>query len=93
MRIHLSLLLAVATLTLPLSAQQPTAQQPAPGPKPEDTEVWKPVPKVVTPGATCAAPPSDAIILFDGKNLDEWVSAEDKAPGEMDRCQWRAHRK
>lgn len=45
--------------------------------KPEDTEVWEPVPKVVTPGATCGAPPSDAIILFDGKNLDDWVSAKD----------------
>ena len=52
------------------------AQQAA-QPKPEETEVWQPVPKVVTPGPTCDAPPSDAIILFDGKNLDEWVSAQD----------------
>ena len=51
-------------------------------PKPEDTEVWQPVPKVVTPGATCAAAPSDAIILFDGKNLDEWVSAQDHSPAQ-----------
>ena len=41
--------------------------------KPEDTETWEPVPKVVTPGATCGEAPSDAIILFDGKNLDQWV--------------------
>src|ERR1700678_90762 len=47
--------------------------------KPEDTEVWQPEPKVVTPGATLGAPPSDAIILFDGKNLDEWVSAQDRS--------------
>ena len=59
-----------------LSAQQ-TAK-----PKPEDTEVWTPVPPIVTPGATDAAPPSDAIVLFDGKNQDEWVSAQDKTPAK-----------
>jgi len=63
-------------LAAPLSAQQPAA------PKPEETEVWTPVPKVVTPGATDAAPSSDAIVLFDGKNLDEWVSAQDKSPAQ-----------
>ncbi|MEP7317606.1 MAG: DUF1080 domain-containing protein [Panacibacter sp.] len=38
------------------------------------TEVWKPVPPIVTPGATPQDAPSDAIILFDGKNLDQWQS-------------------
>ncbi len=51
-------------------------------PKPEETEVWQPVPKVVTPGATCGAPPSDAIVLFDGKNLDQWGEVEDKSPAK-----------
>jgi hypothetical protein len=77
-----ALLLFVALAATAAIAQQ-SAQQPAP--KPEDTEVWQPEPKVVTPGATCGAAPSDAIILFDGKNLDEWVSAQDKdrsAPAE-----------
>ncbi|HWY20357.1 MAG TPA: DUF1080 domain-containing protein [Candidatus Acidoferrum sp.] len=80
----------------PLSAQQPAAtpqgaeRQAVPAPaaakpqsaKPEDTEVWEPVPSVVTPSDSNTAPPSDAIVLFDGKNLDEWVSAQDKAPAK-----------
>ena len=51
-------------------------------PKHEDTEVWAPVPAVVTPGARDGAAPSDAVVLFDGKNLDEWVSAKDKTPAK-----------
>lgn len=47
--------------------------------KPEETEVWTPVPKVVTPGKTNSDPPSDAIILFDGKNLNQWVSVKDNS--------------
>ncbi len=79
MRMQFSTLLAFAALIA--VAAPVTAQQQA-KPKPEDTEVWEPVPKVVTPGATCNAPPSDAIVLFDGKNLDEWVSAQDKSPAK-----------
>jgi hypothetical protein len=94
MRIQFSRLFAFATLFavgVPLHGQQPAAAPqgvkrqavPAPAaPKPEDTEVWEPVPKVVTPGSNNTAPPSDAIVLFDGKNLDEWVSAQDKAPAK-----------
>jgi len=40
--------------------------------KAKPTEVYSPVPKIVTPGKMDADPPSDAIILFDGKNLDMW---------------------
>lgn len=37
----------------------------------EATEQWQPVPAKVTPGIHAQAP-SDAIVLFDGKNLDQW---------------------
>ena len=63
-----------------LAAAAVAAAQEAGGPNPKATEVWAPVPPVVTPGATVGAAPSDAIILFDGTNLNEWVSAQDHAP-------------
>ncbi len=53
--------------------------------KPEDTEFYSPVPPIVTPGANYGDAPSDAIILFNGKNLDEWVSVNDTtAPAKWD---------
>ncbi len=45
--------------------------------KHEQTEFYKPVPPEVTPGNENAAPPSDAIVLFDGKDLNNWVSTND----------------
>jgi hypothetical protein len=59
----------------------PALSQQAAG-RPEDTEVWTPVPKVVTPGPSSVAAPSDAIVLFDGGNLDQWVATSDKSPAQ-----------
>lgn len=91
-------LAALVAASAPVSAQSPAVRQGAPvllakalpqaadqsKPKPEDTEIYEPVPKKVTPGATCGAPPSDAIILFDGTNMDQWVTNKDKSPAKWD---------
>lgn len=42
---------------------------------PSLTEFWEPVPEVVTPGEG-NKPPSDAIVLFDGKDLSQWKGNE-----------------
>src|ERR1700727_3812772 len=46
--------------------------------KTDTPEVTGPEPKVVVPGRAFIDPPSDAIVLFNGKNLDEWVSGDDR---------------
>jgi hypothetical protein len=79
MRFSFSKLLASTALISSAIFSQDAAR---PQGKPQDTEVWEPVPKVVTPGATNAAAPSDAIVLFDGTNLNEWVQSKDKLPAQ-----------
>jgi len=67
--------ISVVSAFIFVASMGPVFAQDAPKPKPEDTEVWSPEPKVVTPGADSSAAPSDAIVLFDGKDLNEWVTA------------------
>jgi hypothetical protein len=46
------------------------------------TEIYAPVPPIVTPGNSPQDAPSDAIILFNGKNLDAWYGDDiTKTPG------------
>jgi hypothetical protein len=65
-----------ALAALVLCAYAPAVAQPTP----QNREVYEPVPPVVTPGKTDSAPPSDAIVLFDGKDLSHWVNTVDKKP-------------
>jgi hypothetical protein len=68
------LILAGAMLIVNLSgfSQNETREQQA-----AKTEVWKPVPPIITPSDKSGGAPSDAIILFNGDSLNEWVSSKD----------------
>ena len=61
-----SLLAGLLGLSLPLGAAEDD---------PTLTEVWEPEPAVVSPGAG-SAPPSDAVVLFDGTDLSAWQHAD-----------------
>lgn len=45
------------------------------------TEYWEPVPKLVTPGKTPSDAPSDAIVLYNGKDVEQWQKEKGGAPG------------
>lgn len=49
-------------------------------------DVKRPHPPRVVPGATAGAPPSDAIVLFDGRDLSKW--AQRGSGGEMVDAKW-----
>lgn len=61
---------SVAFAVLSACATVLVAQEPQPFPSP------KTAPPIVTPGRTSSDPPSDAIVLFDGKDLSHWRSAD-----------------
>lgn len=69
------LLIFSGATVIPSFSQQKDIKLP-----PEATEFWEPEPRVVTPGESNHLPPSDAIVLFDGENLDSWKSTKDGSP-------------
>ena len=75
-------LLAIAGLmSLSSYAQK---EYPKPGEmRAEMSEFWLPQPTVVTPGdIKTNSAPSDAIVLFDGKDLSSWVNSQTKGAAE-----------
>lgn len=62
---HICAIGMLSICTAPAFAQQTQGD-------PKKTEVWEPVPAMVAPGKTPTAAPADAIVLFDGKNLNQW---------------------
>ncbi len=70
------------TFTINAQAQDYPSTPPEVSPmpmKPEMTEIWEPEVVVVTPAKILGDAPSDAIILFDGSTMDQWVSKGDPA--------------
>jgi hypothetical protein len=71
-----SLLVSVALAANP--APKKKAVDPTPElPPATATQIWEPVPPVI--GAPAGGVPSDALVLFDGRNLDAWESAKTPA--------------
>ncbi|UBM60870.1 DUF1080 domain-containing protein [Marinilongibacter aquaticus] len=79
-KIKIALALAAFTLSSASFAQHYSSEPPKVSPmpmKPEMTEIWEPEVAVVTPGKNLGDAPSDAIVLFDGSNFNQWESAKD----------------
>ncbi|WP_214070484.1 DUF1080 domain-containing protein [Mucilaginibacter sp. dw_454] len=72
-------LLGVSTIAYGQTTSADIKKANLPAANPTDAEMFSPVPNVVTPAKTFGEAPSDAIILFDGKNLDQWENAKDQS--------------
>jgi hypothetical protein len=86
MRISVLAILFGVCATLALAQQKQMRTSPTgysdtpvlPGQKWKVHDIDRPRPHMVTPGATPGAPPSDAIVLFDGKDLSKWQTLDKK---------------
>lgn len=76
MRTPLHWILHVAVMTVP------TVHCASSEPAPQATEQWQPIPAVVS--APAGTPPSDAVVLFNGRNVDAWESVKGGA------VQWKS---
>nr|WP_293839482.1 DUF1080 domain-containing protein [uncultured Arsenicibacter sp.] len=88
-KVTTTLFLSLCAMSLAMAQTQPAKQTP------ESSEIWEPVPPVITPGTTGPnasgiSAPSDAIVLFDGKNSDAWVAARGYSPDSpsIGRLEW-----
>ena len=84
-----SLLAAAAWAQDPATLQRPKGRKSEvgykdtpvlPGQKWRVHDIDRPRPRMVTPGAQVGMPPSDAIVLFDGKDLSQWLTSRRGGP-------------
>lgn len=84
----LALLISTFLLSISLQAQKypipqldwDALQESKPWAKTED---WSVIPSKVTPGMYSHMPPSDAIVLFDGSDLNQWQKPKYGIPADM----------
>src|SRR5262245_9415594 len=84
------LTLVILASVLPALAQNPKKNRTSPtgysdtpqipGQKWKVHDIDRPRPRMVTPGAKPGDPPSDAVVLFDGKDTSKWETFGGKNP-------------
>ncbi|MCQ2239278.1 MAG: DUF1080 domain-containing protein [Bacteroidaceae bacterium] len=85
----LTLVALAAAFATTAFAQQPQAEKKPVRMTHEMSEYFEPIPTKVTPGDILThTAPSDAIVLFDGKNLDAWKSGRPNVDGP---AEWPVH--
>lgn len=47
-------------------------------------DIKRPQPPIITPGATDSQPPSDAVVLFDGQDLSQWLGRDGEAQWKVE---------
>ena len=77
MKIHILTFLLLFVTMFTMAQEEESVEM-----KPQMTEIWDPEVSKVTPGETPADAPSDAIVLFDGIDLEnEWTNDKGEKPG------------